>query len=164
MSKIAIIYGTSSGATESVAAKFKKALPTADVFDVARLSVDKIEGYDFLLLGASTTGYGDLQSDWEEFLPQFSNINFAGKKVALFGLGDSSSYADTFCNGISEIYKAIKDNAEIVGAVSTDGYTYDASESVVDGKFIGLALDDDNEFDQTDERIANWLEDLKQYI
>lgn len=166
MSKIAIVYGTSTGATEDVAGKIKKALGNADaqVFDVAKATVELLAPFDILILGASTTGYGDLQDDWDSFLPKFKNANFSDKKVALFGLGDSSSYSDTFANGMAVIYEAIKENAEIVGAVSTEGYTYDDSEAVVDGNFVGLALDEDNEFDQTDARIEAWVNDLKQYI
>lgn len=164
MSKIAIVYGTSTGVTESVSEKIKKALGNADVFDVAKISSDNLNDYDFLLLGASTTGYGDLQDDWDAFLPELESFDFTGKKVALFGLGDSASYPDTFVNGMGTIYEAIKDKAEIVGSVDTDGYTYDDSTAIVDGKFVGLPLDDDNEFDQTDERLAKWLDSLKQYI
>lgn len=164
MSKIAIVYGTSTGVTESVAKKIKKVLGVGDVYDVARVSVDQLKPYDFLFLGASTTGYGDLQDDWVNFMPKFLTMDFTGKMVTLFGLGDSSSYSDTFANGMSQIYKELKDKVEIVGSVSTDGYDYEASESVVDGKFVGLALDEDNEFDRTDARIAAWIGDLKQYI
>ena len=49
----------------------------------------------------------------------------------------------------------------MIGAVSTDGYTFDESTSVVDGKFVGLALDEDNESDKTDERIAAWVDEIK---
>ena len=65
---------------------------------------------------------------------------------------------------MGQLYNAIKDNAEIVGSVSTEGYTFDDSEAVVDGQFVGLAIDDDNEFDQTDSRVDAWVNDLKQYI
>ena len=105
-----------------------------------------------------------MQDDWDSVLPKFSALDFSGKKVALFGLGDSSSYSDTFANGMGQLYNAIKDNAEIVGSVSTEGYTFDDSEAVVDGQFVGLAIDDDNEFDQTDSRVDAWVNDLKQYI
>lgn len=164
MSKIALVYGTSTGATKDVATKIQKALGTGDLYDVANLNLDQLKPYDFLILGASTTGYGELQDDWDSVLSKFAELDFSGKKVALFGLGDSSSYSDTFANGMGQIYNAIKDKVEVVGAVSTDGYTYDDSESVIDGKFVGLAIDDDNEFDQTDSRIDAWVKDLKQYI
>ena len=59
------------------------------------------------------------------------------------------------------IYDAVeKAGAKVVGAVSTDGYTFDDSDSVIDGKFVGLALDETNEADKTDERIDAWLEEL----
>ena len=35
---------------------------------------------------------------------------------------------------------------------------------VRDIKFIGLPIDEVNESDRTDERIANWLEVLKQHF
>ena len=38
-----------------------------------------------------------------------------------------------------------------------DGYTFDDSEAVIDGKFIGLPLDDINEDDKTDTRIEAWI-------
>ena len=49
----------------------------------------------------------------------------------------------------------------MIGAVSTEGYTFDESTAVVDGKFVGLALDEDNESDKTDDRIAAWVEDIR---
>ena len=63
---------------------------------------------------------------------------------------------------MGQLYEAAKAaGANIVGAVSTDGYTFDESTAVVDGKFVGLALDEDNESDKTDERIAAWVEEIK---
>ena len=60
------------------------------------------------------------------------------------------------------IYDAVeKAGAKVVGAVSTDGYTFDDSDSVIDGKFVGLALDETNEADKTDERIDAWVEEIK---
>jgi flavodoxin I len=47
-----------------------------------------------------------------------------------------------------------------VGAVSPDGYTFDDSEAVIDGKFIGLPLDDVNEDDKTDSRINAWVAEI----
>ncbi len=52
-------------------------------------------------------------------------------------------------------------NAKRVGFWPTDGYNFDSSKSVVDGKFVGLALDQDNQDDLTDERIEKWCEDIK---
>ena len=85
-----------------------------------------------------------------------------GKTVALFGCGDSESNSDTFCGGMSELYEAaVNAGANVLEGVSTDGYTFDDSPSVKDGKFVGLALDNENEEDKTEARIDAWLEQIK---
>ena len=52
------------------------------------------------------------------------------------------------------------DKATVVGGVSTDGYTFDDSEAVQNGQFVGLALDDVNESDKTEARIDAWIASL----
>lgn len=103
-----------------------------------------------------------MQDDWYDGLKVIENADLSGKTVALFGCGDSESYPDTFVGGMSEIYNAVKQaGANVIGAVATDGYTFDDSESVVDGKFVGLALDEVNEDRKTDERIDDWVAEIK---
>ncbi len=50
---------------------------------------------------------------------------------------------------------------QLVGKVSTDGYEYDESRAEVDGQFVGLPLDEENQSNLTDERIKHWVEQLK---
>lgn len=164
MSKIAVVYGTSNGTTEEVAKKIHGLLSNADLYNVEDISVDRLEPYDFLIFGTSTTGIGDLLDEWDALLPKLEKADWSGKKIALFGLGDSASFSTSYAEGMYHIYKPLKGKVEFVGAVSTDGYTFDESQAVIDGKFIGLALDEDNEYDKTDERIKDWLADLKQYL
>ena len=126
------------------------------------LTANDVKEADNLVLGTSTWGAGEMQDDWYDGVKVLKEAGLSGKKVAVFGCGDSESYSDTFCGGMKELYDA----AEAAGAtmvgnnVSTDGYTYDDSESVVDGHFIGLALDDVNEDDKTAERIDAWIPTL----
>ncbi|MDR1502241.1 MAG: flavodoxin [Prevotella sp.] len=164
MSKIAIVYGSSTGATEAVAEKIQALFDDAALFNAESVSVDDLKPYDFLIFGASTTGVGDLQDDWEVLLPKVEKMDFTGKKVALFSLGDSASFSTSFAGAMYYIYKALKGKVEIVGSVSTDGYTFDDSDAVIDGRFIGLALDEDNEYNETDARLTAWVEDLKKYL
>lgn len=164
MAKVAIVYGSSTGATESVAQRVSQAIGGVDVFNVDGLNFDDLADYDFLILGTSTTGIGDLQDDWDTALSKLSKFDFSNKKVALFGLGDSASFSDSFASALYILYKEIKGKAEIVGAVDVDGYTFDSSEAVVDGKFVGLALDEDNEYNETESRIAAWVGELKEYF
>lgn len=162
--KAAIVYGSSTGVTKSVAEKLQTLVPGADLFDVADVNIDDLKKYDFYFFGTATSGVGDLQDDWDTILPKIKSFDFTGKKVALFALGDSASFSTSFASAMYWLYDALKGKAEIVGAVSTDGYTFDESDAVVDAKFVGLALDEDNEYDLTDERLKNWLEELKPYL
>lgn len=164
MEKTCIIYGSSTGTCQAIAENIagKLGVGAADVLDVSSIDASTPDAYTNLILGTSTWGAGELQDDWYDGLEALKQASLAGKTIALFGCGDSESYGDTFCSAIGEIYNALKDSgAKFVGAVSTDGYTYDDSAAVVDGCFVGLALDDVNEPDKTDCRIDAWLESIK---
>ena len=161
MKKTGIFYGTSMGNTESVAEKIAKELD-ANLHNVADNPADELRQYDNLILGTSTWGVGDLQDDWEDFLSALEKADLSGKTIALFGLGDASSYSDSFVDGMGTIYDSIKEkDCTIVGEVSTEGYSFDDSTACIDGEFVGLPLDEDNESDLTDERLKKWLEDIK---
>ena len=107
MSKIGIFYGSSTGSTSEVAQRLAKALGAeANVYDVAGADAADAAAFDVLLLGSSTWGIGDLQDDWEDFLPKLAEQSLAGKKVALFGCGDADSYPDSFCEALAKIHEA----------------------------------------------------------
>lgn len=162
MKKTVIIYGTSTGTCEDLAARIGAKLGVDNVINVTDLDDSVIANNDNLILGTSTWGAGEVQDDWYDGLKVIKNADLSGKTVALFACGDSESYPDTFVGGMLEIYNAVKQaGANVIGAVATDGYTFDDSESVVDGKFVGLALDEVNEDSKTDERIDNWLAEIK---
>jgi flavodoxin I len=160
MSKTIVVYGSSTGTCESIAQTIGQKTG-AEVIEVVNLSAEQLEGADNILLGTSTWGGGELQDDWYDGVKTIRQTNLSGKKVAIFGCGDSASYSDSFCSGMKELYDAAQAaGATLVGEVSTEGYTYDVSEAVVDGKFVGLALDEENEGDKTEARIDAWLPTL----
>ena len=161
MEKVGIFYGSDGGNTKNVAEALSSELGDAEVIDVAGASKDQFASFKNLILVTPTYGAGDLQSDWEDFLGVLSEDDFAGKVVALVGLGDQDTYSDTFCDGISHIYGKAKAKATIIGQTSTDGYDFSDSQSVVDGKFVGLVIDEDNQDDKTSERIKNWVASIK---
>ena len=157
MSNTIVIYGSSTGTCEAIAEKIAQKLG-CEALNVQELSADVVAQNQNLILGTSTWGAGELQDDWYDGLSVLKNADLSGKTIALFGCGDCSTYSDTFVGGIGELYDGIKQSgAKFIGAVSTDGYTFDESSAVVDGKFIGLPLDDINEDDKTDERINAWV-------
>jgi flavodoxin I len=160
MKKTIVVYGSSTGTCQEIAEQIAGKL-NVEAKDVANLTSDDIAENDNLLLGSSTWGAGELQDDWYDGLQTLKNADLSGKTIALFGCGDCESYGDTFCGAIGEIYEALKESgANFIGSVSTDGYTFDDSSAVVDGQFIGLALDNINEDDKTEARIDAWLESI----
>ena len=158
---IGIIFGSSMGNTEEAASFLAENLGLEnELLNVANCNAAKLNGFDKLILGVSTWGTGDLQDDWDAF--DFSKLSLSGKTVAFFGMGDSQSYSDEYCNGMAKLYDAIvARGAKAVGAVDTQGYSFDGSDAVRDGKFVGLALDADNESDKTEARILAWIEQIK---
>lgn len=164
MKKTGVFYGSTTGTTESVARMIanKLGISSGDVYDVSKLTADVAGSYEALILGTSTWGDGELQDDWYDGIKVLKGMDLSGKTVALFGCGDSESYADTFCDGMGILFNDLKDSScRFIGAVSDTDYTYDSSIAVTDGNFVGLAIDDINESDKTEERITAWTEMLK---
>ena len=162
MKKTVIVYGTSTGTCEELANKVGSKLGVDNIINVTDLDSSVIADNDNLILGTSTWGAGEMQDDWYDGVKVLKGADLSGKTVALFGCGDSESYPATFVGGMAEIYNAAKAaGADVIGAVSTDGYTFDDSESVVDDHFVGLALDEVNEDDKTDERIDAWVAQIQ---
>lgn len=162
MKKTIIIYGSSTGTCESIAQMIGEKLGVADVVAAADITADKVAEYDNLILGSSTWGDGELQDDWYDAINEVKAADLSGKTIAIFGCGDSESYSDTFCDAIGLLYAEVQDSgANLIGAVSADGYNFSSSNSVVDGVFVGLAIDDVNESDLTEQRVDNWIASIQ---
>lgn len=160
MKKTIVVFGSSTGTCESIANDIAAKLG-CEAINVQDFSADNVADNDNLILGTSTWGCGELQDDWYDGVKVLEGADLSQKTVALFGCGDSQSYCDTFCGGMSELYKAAKGaGATVVGSVDASDYDYEDSEAVVDGKFVGLALDNDNEGDKTSERIEAWISQI----
>jgi len=162
--KIGLFWGSDTGMTEEIVSVLLDLLTEDEVdnINVFDASVEKFANYDYLLLGLSTWYDGELQSDWDEFFEQFKSIDFTGKKVALFGLGDQEGYAEFFVDGIGIIGEVVEQQGgTIFGKWSTDTYTYEASKAERNGQLLGLAIDEDNQPDQTDARLEAWVQQLK---
>ena len=144
----------------------KMGVAASDVHSADKLSADLIKEYDLLILGTSTWGDGELQDDWYDGIKVLKSADLSFKSIALFGCGDSESYCDTFCDGMGILYEDLKDSgcSFIGNKVGTDGYSFSSSIAVVNGAFVGLALDEVNESDKTAERIDNWTAELKKHI
>jgi len=166
MERIGLFFGSDTGYTESIAREIVRLIgpEQIDCHDISKSSNDLFSNYNLLIIGLSTWHDGQLQSDWDKFLDEFKKIDFSGKTVAFFGLGDQVGYAEYFVDGIGILAQIVSENGgEIIGVWPTDGYQFQASKAVFEeGWFVGLALDEDNQSDLTITRIRAWLEQVAQ--
>merc|ERR1719451_114241 len=163
---VGLIYSTTTGNTETVAGYIAEATGLEAV-DIADLDGEAIAALDGIIVGAPTwhTGADTERSGtaWDEFIyGDLESIDLAGKKVAIFGLGDQGGYGDNFCDAMDELKTCFEGRgAEIVGAWPTEGYDHMESKSVEGDKFVGLACDEDNQPDMSEERVKAWVAQIK---
>ncbi len=163
--KIGLFYGSTTGNTEASAELIQQKLSMHDVelHDIADACADDFNCYEFLILGISTWEYGGLQDDWQAFWEQLDKVDMEGKIVAIFGQGDQIGYDEWFQDGIGTLHdKVIERGAVTIGHCANEQYDFVASLALNDDKteFFGLALDDDNQPELTEERIENWCVEL----
>lgn len=167
MNTIGLIYGSDTGMTEEIVSSIVDDWTASELEVIEAVSVKEndFKRFDKLILGLSTWYDGDLQSDWEGYFDEFKTIDFSGKTVALFGLGDQYGYSEYFIDGVGILAEVIlKNGGKIIGKWSTEEYDFDASKAKIENEdfFYGLALDEDNEPDKTPERLKKWLQQIQE--
>lgn len=163
MKRICVFYSSVTGTTKRIAllVAAQLGLPVSDVYHTSEITESLISNYDLLILGTSTWGMGELNDDWSTAVQRLRKMNLRGKEIAIFGSGDSVAYSDVFCEAIGIIYYALKwTGAKFIGEVAEDGYHFDSSLAIVGSSFVGLPLDEENEPELTDTRVANWVTQL----
>ena len=173
--KIGIYFGTDTGRTRRVAKLIAQKLDgwadaRADApLNINRVTLDDFLAHDILILGAPTYGDGELpglatglaQESWAEFLPRLEGLDMRHQTVALFGLGEQEKYGHEFVDALILLYDAVVAcGARVIGAWPVDGYNFKASQAVVDGRFVGLALDQICQPALSEARIDAWLRQL----
>ena len=166
MAKIGLFYGTQTSNTQTVAELIQKEFGGDDVVtiqDISRTEPTDLDEYQIVIIGGPTWNVGEIQSEWESFDDdQLDSSDFSGKKVAYFGEGDQIGYPDTFQDAMGMLEEKISElGGETVGYWSTEGYDFSDSKALRDDKFVGLALDEDNQSELTEERIKAWVAQLK---
>ncbi len=174
MSKVGIFFGTDTGTTRKIAKLIHKALGD-DVADkplnINRVVTDTFMQYSKLILGTPTYGSGELpgidaecqEESWAEFMPNFDELDLAGKTIALYGLGDQVNYPDEFVDALGELFDSVEEaGADVVGRWPTTGYQYNSSAADDEGEFVGLVLDNDNQAELHAERIEKWVAQIKE--
>jgi flavodoxin I len=168
MANIGLFYGTQTGTTMSVADMIARAFNghvTRVAEIVSALQPEDLLQYDALILGASTWGDGELPDTLQDWFDNFDKIDLTGKPVALFGLGDQAGYPTHFCSAMGTLYeKVVARGAYVVGFTHREGYDFTESHALVDGYLCGLALDEVNQPQMTEERITNWVSFVWPYL
>lgn len=167
MDTIGLIYGSDTGMTEEIVSSIIEDWTASEIEVIEAVTVkkDDFKRFDKFILGLSTWYDGDLQSDWEGYFDEFKTIDFTGKTVALFGLGDQYGYAEYFIDGVGILAKVILENGgTIIGKWPTKEYDFETSKAKIENEafFYGLALDEDNEPDKTPKRLEKWLQQIKE--
>lgn len=165
--KVGLFYGSSTGVTEyiadEIAAKWQAAgMETIDAQNIGYVkSLASLVEYDCLILGIPTWNIGELQDDWDIMLPQLDELDFTGKKVAIFGIGDQYGYPDNFLDAIGILGDKLRERgAELVGAWHDEHYEFSESLGFKDGKFVGLGIDEVNQAHLSGQRIEAWVAQL----
>ena len=163
---VGLFYGSTTGTTEAVAEKIERhaarlgAGPGAVNIAACR-GPEAMLGYDRLILGVPTWNVGQLQDDWLRWFPALDALDFSGKQVALFGVGDGLGFPDNFLDALGLLGRKLRARgAALVGRWPVAGYDFTASLAREGEYFIGLGVDDYNQENLTNERIAGWLEQV----
>lgn len=173
---ILIVFGSTYGNTEDAAYAIAEAfegaagleLMTVDLADVhsrvvevSQLVPSDLEGAALVVLGASTWDFGELQADWDVCLDDVAALDWRGKRIALFGQGDQFVYEDTYMDALGTIAERLEPlGARRFGSWPAEGYGPVSSRALRGDHFVGLALDEDNQADQTRGRILAWVRQL----
>jgi flavodoxin I len=168
---IGIFFASTTGNTKSVAQLINEKLEAIisdayiNIVDIASDGVRSMIAFNVIIIGVSTWDLGDLQYDWADVMDDLSTLDLQGKSVAIFGLGDQEGYTDTFVDGMGIMANLVRQcGAQLVGLTSIEGYSFEESTAVEDGKFLGLAIDEDNQSDQTEQRVVAWCKQLKKEL
>ena len=167
MGSIGLFYGTDTGNTERIAKRIKELAEaklgegSIDLLEIYKKKREDMAKYSLLILGMPTWYDGELQGDWEEFILEMQQIDFSGKKVAFFGLGDQYGYSSYFCDALGLFAEIVEKNkGTLIGAWPITGYEHDYSKAQRGDHFVGLCIDEDNQSELSEERMQQWVEQI----
>tara|TARA_B100000809_G_scaffold263989_1_gene318597 strand:- start:173 stop:736 length:564 start_codon:yes stop_codon:yes gene_type:complete len=166
---IGLFYGSSTCYTQMTADKIAAKLeqrfgrPMVDIHNIAEQPIALALHYTHLIMGIPTWDYGELQEDWEEVWDDIAELDLSGKLFSLYGQGDQEGYPEWFLDAMGFLHSALNQcGAKACGYRPTAGFEFEASKALTSDKshFVGLALDDESEFDLSEQRIEAWLEQI----
>ncbi|PMH39925.1 flavodoxin FldB [Vibrio sp. 10N.286.49.B3] len=163
--KIGLFYGSTTCYTEMAAEKIRAIIgdDLVDLHNVKESPLSLMNDYDLLILGISTWDFGEIQEDWGAIWQQIGGVSLNEKCVALFGLGDQEGYGEWYLDAMGLLHDELQvTGCKFIGYWPNQGYEFEASKALTpDGShFVGLALDEDSQYELSDERIDIWCEQI----
>lgn len=169
-SVVPLFYGSTTGNTQKVAELIQSLWSgsiSIELIDIGQSGVSAMINAESMIIGAPTWDFGELQEDWLEEWDIFCSIDFSGKQVALFGVGDQLGYGEWFQDAMGRIAQQIeKSGGKLVAPWPNHDYRFDSSLALINNgtHFVGLALDEDSQSWATEERVQAWLGDLAEIL
>ena len=163
MKKIGIFYSLNSKSTSKVAEQIIEALKgnKFEIINAETVTKEQFLSFDNYILGVSTWFDGELPNYWDEFGPVLETLDLTAKRFAIFGLGDQVNYPENFVDAMGILSELIEQqHGTIVGNTSVEGYTFEQSRALRNGKMVGLVIDTKNQAAKTNERVLNWVKQL----
>ncbi len=167
MKKTALIYSFKSNKTKRIAEKIAGEFSEGEITKVNAdtLTEEEFLSFDNYILGVPTWFDGELPIYWDEWIPALEEMDLKGKTFAVFGLGDQKGYPENFADGTGIMAKYITDcGGKLIGSTSAEGYTFESSAALDNGKFLGLVIDQENQPRMTPERVKKWVADIKKHF
>jgi flavodoxin I len=164
MKKIGLFYSFNTRKTSQIAEKIRDTFTGTeiDMVNVETVTSEQFLSYDNIICGVPTWFDGELPNYWDEFIPDLEDMNLGGKTLALFGLGDQKGYPENFQDGIGILGEILEaQGAHLAGFTTPEGYTFESSGALRGDKFMGLAIDMENQGSLTEERITVWINQLR---
>ncbi|MBS1233810.1 MAG: flavodoxin [Bacteroidetes bacterium] len=164
MSKIALCYSFNTNKTSLAAKKIAEAFgkDRVELINAEDITPEKFLSYTEYIMGVPTWFDGELPNYWDEFIPALEDLDLKGRKFALFGNGDQKGYPENFVDGIGIMAAVLeKCGGTLIGTTSVDGYSFERSKACRGDKFAGLALDFENQGKLINQKITDWVDQLK---
>jgi flavodoxin I len=163
MKKIALIYSFNTNRTSQAARKISEEFGSDLLEPVNAETITEKEflKYDNYILGLPTWFDGELPNYWDEFVPALEDLDLKNKKIAIFGNGNQKGYPENFVDGVGIMADLLEScGATLIGFTSAEGYQFESSRALRGKQFAGLALDFENQGNQINKKIKNWVEQL----
>lgn len=162
--KIGLFYGSTTCYTEMAAEKIRALIgpELVDIHNIKDVSLRLMEDYEILILGIST-GFWRTAGGLGVPLGRYRRPPSGGTHRGPVWPRRSARLWRMVPDALGMLHdQLVPKGVKLVGYWPNEGYEFDASKALIDDgrHFVGLALDDANQYDQTDPRIEQWVEQI----